>query len=319
MEGGRIEDRDRAVRGLDQKRDLGTAQDDALRPSALEFPYDGGIGPPRFLADHALSEFLINNVVDRRPSGFFGDEDLQAVRSFEPAAVEVHLHRVPGAQQADRLQPFFLDRSGGRVGNVDERDGHGPGRAFGEPVHGVRANDQPLRPGGLQTAGPLTHELPHPGPVTPPLHFFDRLEVDRQEHQIGRVGAPQPGLDARVYEPVIIDGRMPGHASDEAQGSHGAVPLHALAHGVEEVLVDLGFAELVDEQLDGLDLVHLAEDLAQDPDPVEVEFLDEELLLPRSGAADVDGREDPLVDETTVEVDLHVANNFGPGDLAHGS
>jgi hypothetical protein len=84
-------------------------------------------------------------------------------------------------------------------------------------------------------------------------------------------------------------------------------PLHTLGHGVEEVLVGLGLAELVDEKLDRLDLVHLAEDLAQDPDAVEVSLLDEELFLPGARPADINGREDPLVDEPAVEVDLHVA------------
>jgi len=43
-----------------------------------------------------------------------------------------------------------------------------------------------------------------------------RKAVDRQEQQVRRVGAPQLLLDARVDEPVVIDGRVPGHASDEA-------------------------------------------------------------------------------------------------------
>ena len=47
--------------------------------------------------------------------------------------------------------------------------------------------------------------------------------------------------------------------------------------------------------------------LAQHPDPAELPLVDEQLFLPGAGLVDVDGREDPPLDELAVEVDLHVA------------
>src|SRR5882672_7765506 len=78
-------------------------------------------------------------------------------------------------------------------------------------------------------------------------------------------------------------------------------------HRGQEFLVRLGELELVQQQLHPLDGVELGERLAKEPDLLELVLLEEQLFLPRARLLDVDGREDPLVHQPAVEVDLHVA------------
>src|SRR5688500_3799621 len=79
------------------------------------------------------------------------------------------------------------------------------------------------------------------------------------------------------------------------------------AHGVEELGVLLGGAQLVDQELGGLELVHREEQLPQHPDLLQRRRLDQQLLAPRAGAVHVDRRVDALLVHAAVEVDLHVA------------
>ena len=73
MKGGRIEDGNGAVLGLYEQGDLRTAQDDAFSPPADQVIDDQDIGPPRVLADKAVGELVVDDVVNGRPSGLVGD------------------------------------------------------------------------------------------------------------------------------------------------------------------------------------------------------------------------------------------------------
>src|ERR1700687_4381505 len=79
------------------------------------------------------------------------------------------------------------------------------------------------------------------------------------------------------------------------------------AHVGEEVAVDAGLAQLVDEQLHGLDGRERIEDAAQHPDALQVFLALEQLFLTGTGALNVNGGEDALVAELAVEDDFHVA------------
>jgi hypothetical protein len=79
VKGRGVEDGYGAVRGFDEQGDLRTAQDDALGPAALQLLDDRDVGPPRRLADLPEGELVVDDVVDGRPPGLFGDEDLEAV------------------------------------------------------------------------------------------------------------------------------------------------------------------------------------------------------------------------------------------------
>src|SRR5574341_2147044 len=96
----------------------------------------------------------------------------------------------------------------------------------------------------------------------------------------------------------------PGTKTQKAQGLAG-LP-HAV-HGREEFAVRLRELELVEQELHRLHGVQLGEGLAQEPDLLELVLLEEQLFLARARLLDVDRREDALVHEPTVQVDLHVA------------
>src|SRR5215203_6985164 len=78
-------------------------------------------------------------------------------------------------------------------------------------------------------------------------------------------------------------------------------------HRGEEVAVVLGLAEAFEDDLHLLDGREGIQDAAHDPDAVEVFLRDEQLLLTRARPLEVDGREEALVGEATVKVNLAVA------------
>src|SRR5918912_207147 len=78
-------------------------------------------------------------------------------------------------------------------------------------------------------------------------------------------------------------------------------------HRGEELGVVLGLAEALQDDLHLLDGREGVEDAAHDPDAVEVFLRDEQLFLARARPLEVDGREEALVGEPTVEVNLAVA------------
>src|SRR5262249_10799464 len=81
----------------------------------------------------------------------------------------------------------------------------------------------------------------------------------------------------------------------------------SLAHRLQKVAISLRSLELVLQEFHGLDRVELGEELPEDPHTVEHALPEEQLLLARARAADVDRREHALVHQAAVEVDLHVA------------
>src|SRR5215203_4602448 len=68
-------------------------------------------------------------------------------------------------------------------------------------------------------------------------------------------------------------------------------------HRVEELGVALGLAQLVLQELDGIDDAHRVEDAAKDIHLLERVLVDQQLLLAGARAGDVDGREDALRSE----------------------
>ena len=79
------------------------------------------------------------------------------------------------------------------------------------------------------------------------------------------------------------------------------------AHRVEELVVRFGRADLVEQELHRLEVVHRVEEFAQHPDLLQDFGLDQQFLAAGAGAVDVDRREDPLLVHAPVEMDLHVA------------
>src|SRR5687767_8437095 len=90
-------------------------------------------------------------------------------------------------------------------------------------------------------------------------------------------------------------------------------------HRVEELGVALGLAQLVEQELDGVDDAHRVEDAAEDIHLLERVLVDEQLLLAGAGAGDVDRGEDALVGHLAVENDFRVAGALEllEDDLVH--
>src|SRR5262245_2175924 len=85
-----------------------------------------------------------------------------------------------------------------------------------------------------------------------------------------------------------------------------------LVQRVEKLSVAIRLPEFIEEQVHGFIDGKRIQDFAQDPDLVQIGAFDQEFLLARSGAIDIDGGEYALVDQLPVQDDLHVA---GPLEL----
>ena len=71
-----------------------------------------------------------------------------------------------------------------------------------------------VRNAGKDGASPL--------PVTGALHLLDGSEIDRVDDDRRGVEPAEPGRRLAVEDGVIVGGRFPAHAADEADGFHGS-------------------------------------------------------------------------------------------------
>src|SRR3989442_13777182 len=102
------------------------------------------------------------------------------------------------------------------------------------------------------------------------------------------------GLDMRVillpfspYRASIIDCVL------VSMGPSGRLPLPlSRRHRVQELAVGLGLGQPLQHQLHGLDRGERVQDLAQDPDPVQLLLGEQQFLLAGPPALDVDGGEE---------------------------
>ncbi len=78
-------------------------------------------------------------------------------------------------------------------------------------------------------------------------------------------------------------------------------------HAHQELGVALGAIHAIGQQFHRLDRVHVAEHLVKDINPLQFVLGPQQFFLAGAGGAHVDGRPDALVDQLTVEVELHVA------------
>src|SRR4051812_46662308 len=108
-------------------------------------------------------------------------------------------------------------------------------------------------------------------------------------------GAPNPG-DGPDRSPAPWGGR-----------ASGSLVRRRLRDLHEELVVRRRLAEPVVEQLDGLLRFEGVQHPTQLEDDAELLRREQDLLLARTGGIDVDGREDPLVRDATVELELRVA------------
>src|SRR5215813_8423062 len=78
-------------------------------------------------------------------------------------------------------------------------------------------------------------------------------------------------------------------------------------HRLEELAVALGVAQLVEQEVDRIHRAHRVEDAAQHVHLLELVGRGKELLLARTRAGDVHGREGALVGHLAVEDQLRIA------------
>ena len=83
-----------------------------------------------------------------------------------------------------------------------------------------------------------------------------------------------------------------------------------VAHGAEEFIVVASAFHSVFDEFDGFDGGAVGEETAENPHAVEGLGAQQQVVAAGAGSHDVDGGEDALVGEGTVELEFHVAGAF---------
>src|SRR3974390_3298023 len=122
-------------------------------------------------------------------------------------------------------------------------------------------------------------------------------------------GEPRPRRSVQGPMSSIAVASRASRSASAATTSGVIAPCSARSalHRAKELVVGLRVLHLVDEELDRGELVHRVQQLAQDPDLLQLVLRGDQLLLARAGAVDVDRRIDALLSDAPVEVDLGVA------------
>src|SRR5512133_2513304 len=124
----------------------------------------------------------------------------------------------------------------------------------------------------------------------------------------------RPNSEIRRLAPpaelIVSSKREAFPISEFGAAEFGAKPLPARRRLLEigqELIVRLGLAEPIDQQLHALAGAARAEDLAEHPDLGELGGVDEQVFLAGARLLDVHGGEDALVTELAIQHDLAVA------------
>src|SRR5919108_6662243 len=83
-----------------------------------------------------------------------------------------------------------------------------------------------------------------------------------------------------------------------------------LRHRREELLVVLRASHALEQELDRFGLGHVAQEVPEQIDPIELFLREQELLLARSRALNVDRWKDATIRDFSVEHELHVASSL---------
>ena len=92
-------------------------------------------------------------------------------------------------------------------------------------------------------------------------------------------------------------------------------------HRAQELGASLRLADFLQEELHGIHCADRMQDFAKQPHAIELFLEEQQFFFARAGASDVDGREDPLIGELAIQVDLHIARalEFLEDDVIHST
>src|SRR5580693_7875344 len=204
----------------DQEHDLGASQDDGLRAALGEPVHGCTVVFARGVLDFSGAKLLVNDPMELQTLIALRNEYAQRVALLEPLPIEILFHGEARPQESDRGCAEPGGRRAGGIGNVQQRH-RGTGldlrRYF---VHGIGTEYETLRPGFLEPPGRLRQQLPRLLPAVLMLQSLDRAEVHAIKHELGGTQRPQAGADRFVDDAVIMYGRFPAHAADQADRSH---------------------------------------------------------------------------------------------------
>lgn len=179
----------------------------------------------RRVLEPSASQLLEDNVVDDRLIGPARHEDVDPARC-EARPVELCLHHGCGPQQPEPICARFEGGVGGDVHNVHEGDADCRLDLGGDPVEGVRRENQELGSATLQASRSLGQVV---GGLVPPLRpnaGLDHREVHAVEQQLRRGVAPEMRVHTFVEPPVVLRASHAAHATEHSNGLHHRILHH---------------------------------------------------------------------------------------------
>src|SRR6202034_1247078 len=135
---------------IDQQRDFGAAQDDALGAARTERV--DGIQISRFAGggENSAAKLIENNAIEFILFGFGRDEDFNPELVTITALQIIQRHDGLGAEQGDTGEAGGTDRLGSGIGDVQEGNADRCSDAVSDAVQGVRNAEEQVRSGALQ-------------------------------------------------------------------------------------------------------------------------------------------------------------------------
>jgi hypothetical protein len=203
-----------------QQAQLGAAQDRALRAGADAVGDQGQQVFPGLGAELAGAKLFVDHPMQFGTLRRVGHQAAHAVPALHVFAEERLLHGEGGAEQQHRIQSLCADRLAGGVDDVDQRQRRSGRHGVGHDVHGVGADQDALGAAGLQAPRGLGQQCAGAVPFTLALAGGDHREVQAVQQQSRRMQRPEAITHAAVDQAVVLDGRFPAHAADEADGAH---------------------------------------------------------------------------------------------------
>ncbi|OIQ81474.1 hypothetical protein GALL_367660 [mine drainage metagenome] len=219
MQLGGVEQRRVDVAGAQRQRQLGAAEHHAFSAARDLTRDDLAQQLARARRDDAAAQLVENHPVHRVAVIGFGHDALDAAPR-QALDVERLLHRVARAQQRDAATAGALDRVGGRVDDVQQRQRYRGGDRVGNTVHRVGADQHAIGSAALQAPRAVGQLFAQPVPVAGALALHDVFEIDAEQQQPRRVQAAEPLGDRAVDDAVVQRGRFPAHAPDQSDGLH---------------------------------------------------------------------------------------------------
>ena len=217
----RIEQRHRGIRGADQQRNFGAAENNPFGTLCHQSGDDFAIAAARRIQEAAAAQFFENHAVDFLRIVARGSQNLEIVLRLQATTQNIRaLHGELGTDETDAVNAGRRHRFAERIGDMQDRHGHSLFERGHAQMHGVGADEKDVGSGLHQAlAGACQRRIAFV-PSASALQRGDIFEIEGVHQDARRMHAAQLLLHGLVDQAVIGDGGFPTHPADQADSFH---------------------------------------------------------------------------------------------------